>query len=360
MASHSIVSVLIPLYNQKRYFKACISSVCNQTYRDLEIIIVNDGSTDGSAEIAKEWAGKDNRILLMDKPNEGVTAARRDGLKRATGEYIAFVDSDDLLPSRAIEVLVGCMEGTEVDLAVGAVTKQLGFIKRHDVDRFHSFPYHQVIGQPELFDRYFVGFYRNSVFPVSMWGRLYRKSAIDKAMRETELFDKDVKHMGEDQFFNLKLFPYLRAMYRTDETVYIYRYGGGTTRFNPHFPQLFVSSDKRLALLDQYHYTPGYKPLYDEYVACLYFYASQLIYDKRGGKEDVIDYFKKELTGREVAGRMVEYYTQNNPGTKPVSLILDQDYEEMYQYASEQGNQLFGSVTFKMKTMMLRLIERLF
>ena len=357
MSTNPVVSVLIPLYNQKRYFKACISSVCNQTYRDLEIIIVNDGSTDGSAEIAKEWAGKDNRILLIDKPNEGVNAARLDGLKRATGEYIAFVDSDDLLP---IEVLVGRMEGTEVDLAVGAVTKQLGFIKRHDVDSFHSFPYHQVIRQPELFDRYFVGFYRNSVFPVSMWGRLYRKSAIDRAMKETELFDKDVKHMGEDQFFNLKLFPYLRAMYRTDEMVYIYRYGGGTTRFNPHFPQLFVSSDKRLALLDQYQYTPGYKPLFDEYVACLYFYASQLIYDKRGGKEDVIDYFKKELTGREVARRMIEYYKQNNPGTRPVSLILDQDYVGMYQYASEQGNQLFGSVAFKMKTMMLRLIERLF
>ena len=353
------VSILIPLYNQKRYFKACMRSVCNQTYNNLEIIIVNDGSTDESVSIAKKWAEKDHRIVLIDKSNEGVNKARRDGLLNATGKYVAFVDSDDLLPYRAIEILVHCMEDNDVDLAMGSMSRKLGIIRQNNRDKAMSFPCHQVISKPELFEKYYIGFFLNTVFPVSMWGRLYRKDTIDKAMQETELFDDNVDRMGEDQFFNLKLFPYLRAMYRTDEMVYIYRYGGGTTRFNTNYPQLFASSDKRLKLLDHFQYNPGYKPLFDEFIACLYFYASQLIFDKRADKDGIINFFKDEMNNREVAKRLMEYYSLNESGTKRHHLFLDHDYEGMYQYASDQGNQLFGSMSFKMKNLMLRLIERL-
>ena len=358
MAEIPRVSILIPLYNQKRYFDACIRSVCGQTYSNLEIIIINDGSTDESVSIAQKWSEKDHRILVIEKKNEGVNKARRDGLLRATGEYVAFVDSDDLLTERAVEILVHYAENNGVDLVMGSTAKKLGIIKQDHMDKAMSFPYHRVITQPELFDKYYLGFFLNTVFPVSMWGRLYRKETIDKAMRETELFDNDVNRMGEDQFFNLKLFSYLHSMYRTDETVYIYRYGGGTTRFNTNFPQLFASSDKRLKLLDHYQYDPGYKPLYDEYVACLYFYASQLIFDKRDDKDGVISLFKQETNRREVAKRLMEYYSLNKPESKHIQLFLDHDYEGMYQYAADQGNKLFGSMSFKTKTTLLRLIER--
>ena len=358
MTTDPKVSILVPLYNQQRYIKACLQSISRQTYNNLEIIIINDGSIDQSASIASQWAARDQRVVLIDKCNEGVNKARRDGLLKATGDYVAFVDSDDLLPERAIEILVCCMEQNGVDLVLGSMSKKLGFIKRDHTDKDMSFPCHQVIAQPELFDKYYIGFFLNSVFTVSMWGRLYRKEAIDKAMRETELFEQDVDKMGEDQFFNLKLFPYLRSMYRTDETVYIYRMGGGTSRFNPNFPQLFASSDKRLKLLDQHQYQSGYKPLFDEYVACLYFYASQLIYDKRADKAGVIDLFKREMSEREVARRMMEYFTQNPTVRVSQQLMLKHDYEGMYQYAAEQGNRLFGSWTAKTKSLLLRLIER--
>ena len=92
-----MVSVLIPLYNQERYFKACMRSVEAQTYKNLEIIIVNDGSTDRSPQMAKDWATRDSRVLVLDKQNEGLSFARRDGYKIASGEYVVFVDSDDKL-----------------------------------------------------------------------------------------------------------------------------------------------------------------------------------------------------------------------------------------------------------------------
>ena len=353
----SKVSIIVPLYNQERYIEPCLHSICNQSHQNLEVIVVNDGSTDHSLSVAESWGHKDHRIRLLNKSNEGVTMARRDGLLQATGEYVAFVDSDDLLPPHSVEILVKYMAEFDVDLVICAVVKKLGFIKRRHVDDIYAFPVHQKISEPELFDKYFVGFYQNDVFPVTMWGRLYRKTAIDKAIRETELFDKDVDRMGEDQFFNLKLFPYLRSMYRTDETVYEYRFGGGTTRFNPYFPQLFVSSDKRLELLDRFHYTQGYQPLYEEYIACIYFYASQLIFDNRADKEGVVEFFKKEMEHRDVAQRLMSFYDKHDSVSKPLRLFLERDYGGMYQYASNEGNKMFGSIKFKTKKMLLQLIE---
>jgi len=110
------VSILVPLYNQERYIDACLSSIYNQTYKNLEIVIVNDGSTDRSPLMAKEWASRDSRIKVVDKQNEGLTYARRDGYREATGDYIAFVDSDDMLTTRAIEILVHHMLDKNVDL----------------------------------------------------------------------------------------------------------------------------------------------------------------------------------------------------------------------------------------------------
>ena len=214
--SEYAVSIVIPLYNQRRYLEACLQSVCDQTYRNLEVIVVNDGSTDDSPDIARQWAQKDDRVKVVDKPNEGAIMARRDGYRQATGEYIAFVDSDDLLPRNAIAALADIMTEKDVDLVIGSMSKKLGFIRKSQIDKPFKFPYHKVIQQPELFDKYYLGFFLNDIFPISMCGRMYRKAAMDKAWDETTLFDEEVAKMGEDQFFNLMLFPYLRSMYRTD------------------------------------------------------------------------------------------------------------------------------------------------
>lgn len=347
MTTQPLVSVLIPLYNQERYFKACMRSVEAQKYKNLEIIIVNDGSTDRSPQMARDWAARDNRVRLIDKKNEGPAFARRDGCLAATGEYVTFLDSDDMLAPDAIETMLSTSLEKDVDLVLGLYDKQVGFIRKRKNDRGSLFPFDQIVRQPELFDKYYVGFYRNDIFPISACAKLYRKSVIDRAYQETELYSPDIQFMGEDQFFNLKLFPYLNSMYRIDKTVYIYRYGGGTFGFNRHFPEIFSSSDKRLKLLDQFNYSKGYEPLFAEYVACFYHHAAQMINFKKASKATVVDYFMQEISQRELMPRLMEFYRQRESNSRAVQLLLDQNCEGMFQYACEEANKLYGSIKYK-------------
>ena len=100
-----LISVIIPIYNVANYLSASLESVVNQTYTNIEIILVNDGSTDNSVDIIKEFAAKDLRIVVVDKKNEGVVIARKAGLSIAIGEYIHYLDGDDYLDVDAYEIL---------------------------------------------------------------------------------------------------------------------------------------------------------------------------------------------------------------------------------------------------------------
>ena len=119
------VSIIVPIYNAEECLERCIESVINQTYRDLEIILVNDGSTDNSIYICKSYASLDNRIVVLDKKNTGVSSARNTGLSAAKGEYIQFVDSDDFIDLNMVEVLVENMKMSNSDIVFCGLKKKL-------------------------------------------------------------------------------------------------------------------------------------------------------------------------------------------------------------------------------------------
>ena len=110
------LSIIIPVYNTAPFLRRCLDSVVNQTYSALEIIVVNDGSTDESLSIIKEYAAHDNRIVCIDKPNGGLPLARKSGVEKATGKYIQHLDSDDELVTTAIRTLVDRAEETAADI----------------------------------------------------------------------------------------------------------------------------------------------------------------------------------------------------------------------------------------------------
>lgn len=114
----TLISVIIPVYNVEKYLPACVESVLAQTYRNLQIILVNDGSTDSSGEILEEYARKDERITVIHQENGGLSAARNTGLRAASGAYVTFLDSDDYVTSRMVEKLVRAVQTCGADIGI--------------------------------------------------------------------------------------------------------------------------------------------------------------------------------------------------------------------------------------------------
>ena len=113
------VSVIVPVYNTEQYLNRCLDSLINQTLKDIEIICINDGSTDNSLNILKEYANKDNRIVIIDNKHSGVGATRNLGLKKATGTYIGFCDSDDYVDTTFYENLYNFSKQIPYDIIRG-------------------------------------------------------------------------------------------------------------------------------------------------------------------------------------------------------------------------------------------------
>ena len=111
-----MISVIVPVYNEEKYLKQCVDSLLAQSYRDLEIIIIDDGSTDGSSEICDEYEKRDSRVRVFHKENQGLAAAVKDGVKAARGKYIGFVDSDDWVEHDMYEVLYSTAEAHQADI----------------------------------------------------------------------------------------------------------------------------------------------------------------------------------------------------------------------------------------------------
>lgn len=166
------ISIIVPIYKVEKYLDRCIESIVNQTYKNIEIILVDDGSPDNCPQMCDEWAKKDERIKVVHKQNGGVSTARNAGLDIATGEYIQFVDSDDFLELNACEILISNMKNTNADLVVAnfkniggeARIKQINdFVTRDQSDAMvkliscGSFGYlHAKLFRKELIKSYFI------------------------------------------------------------------------------------------------------------------------------------------------------------------------------------------------------------
>ena len=194
MNEQPLVSVIIPVYNVERYLAQCLDSVINQTYPNLEIICVNDGSGDGSPDILRRYADEDARIQVIDKANGGVSRARNDALDCARGEYIMFVDSDDWVEPDACENAVNAMREYDADIVMWSYVSET----ENRSSRKVIFPETTVFEKEEVrakLHRRFVGAMGeelshpelvDSLCPV--WGKLYRRSLIQKRKLRGRLF----------------------------------------------------------------------------------------------------------------------------------------------------------------------------
>lgn len=199
-----MISIIIPVYNTERYLAQCIRSCLNQSFKDFELILVNDASTDSSLDVCKTYASLDHRVGIINKPmNEGVDKARFSGLERAKGEYVTFIDSDDWLNGcDVLRVMYEKAEETGADYVETGMQRVMDRYKL--IKKIGISPVTGWIKQPDLFEKYYLSFFGVNILSVNMCSKLYRKKVLDKAGLEPSGLT-----MGEDLAFNMKLFPYL-------------------------------------------------------------------------------------------------------------------------------------------------------
>lgn len=206
-----LVSIIIPVYNVARYLADCLESVLKQTYANLEIIVVDDGSTDKSLEICNSFAVKDKRLKVIHQENAGVSAARNAGLSIMTGKYVLFIDSDDRIEQSMVEILVKEMENNAKNDAVfcgyrefedetNRIIKEVAPSKSKRVDRDD--------GVAEIFGEY----------STMLWNKMFRCSIIDKA----DLFDVTLK-IGEDELWMIDVLKKANNIMLIGTPLYYYR-----------------------------------------------------------------------------------------------------------------------------------------
>lgn len=200
-----LISIIVPIYNTEAYLKDCLSSIESQTYSNIEVILVNDGSTDNSYNIARLFCENDARFQLVSQNNSGVAAAREKGLRLAQGEYIIHADSDDLMTERAIEYLYRSIVENGSNIAVGAYIKQ-NKVGEETVKHFAA--------EKDSFTmKVLSGEYR-----AILWNKL-----IKRELCKDISFNKDIDYM-EDTLFLLKVLSKDNVKISlVNEIIYFYR-----------------------------------------------------------------------------------------------------------------------------------------
>ena len=172
------VSVIIPVYNVEKYLHQCLDSIVNQTLKDIEIICVNDSSTDGSLDILNEYAGKDSRIQVITQKNAGAGSARNRGMEHATGTYLSFLDSDDFFEPDMLEKQYHMAEEMQADFVVCKSdqyhTDKKEYVQTSWVVREKELPPYQPFSYRQMTDNVF------KVFVGWAWDKLYRRSFTEK------------------------------------------------------------------------------------------------------------------------------------------------------------------------------------
>lgn len=219
-----LVSIIVPAYNVEKYIACCLDSILQQTYNNIEIIIVNDGSTDHTLEVAQQYQNNDTRITLIDQQNCGVSESRNTALKCAKGDYILFVDADDWIDINTIQICIEQAEAEHADVCFFAYQSE--FPNRSDIRTLYSEnrifigkecrglqrriigPINEELCMPQRLDSY-----------GTIWAKLYRKELLK------DLFFEDLNKVGsaEDTLFNSFVFLRVKRAIYINQPFYHYR-----------------------------------------------------------------------------------------------------------------------------------------
>ena len=210
------ITVIVPVYNVENYLNKCLDSIITQTYKNIEIIVVNDGSTDASGEICKEFAEIDHRIIYIEQENAGLSAVRNTGLEIMSGDYVTFVDSDDWIEQDYLETLYKKIVEYQADIAVG---NYYSFNESEGMFYFHILGdsyYEKVYDNVSIFENLYDSQEMKSFALISAWGKLY-KAGLFEQLRF------DIGKLGEDGYLNQKIYLLAEKIVYIHKGIYSYR-----------------------------------------------------------------------------------------------------------------------------------------
>lgn len=231
------ISIIVPIYNVEKYLKECLDSLINQTYSNLEIILVDDGSTDNCPTICNEYAKMDTRIKVIHKKNAGLSEARNSGMEISTGEYIAFVDSDDYVRKDMYEKMMISINEKKADIVMSGFSRIddnkniIDFLLPLDKNFYSDKEILEGILLP------MIGSLPKDTLDVkiemSVWKCLYSNEIIKKHQLR---FISERKYISEDIIFHLEYFKYVNRLAIVNEALYVYRLNNTslTKKYNPN------------------------------------------------------------------------------------------------------------------------------
>ena len=235
------ISIIVPAYNAEKSLQRCLDSIAGQSFRDFEVIIIDDGSGDFTGQIADEYAGRDERFVVLHKQNGGVAAARQDGIEHARGEFTLFVDADDYITPDALQELIQSARENDADLVIC----DFNLIRSKERTEY----WHQ---QPASMDR--DSLMGAMFYFCPLWNKLIRTSCY----REHNIRFADGINAGEDQLFLLRLLAANSALKAAYVGKALYQYD--LTQNSDSISNLGVSATKRLLPLsifrNEYDITP--------------------------------------------------------------------------------------------------------
>lgn len=239
--NNDIISIVVPIYNVEQYIHKCIESIINQTYKNIEVILVDDGSPDKCGEICNEYAKKDKRIKVIHKKNGGLSDARNFGLEEAKGKYITFIDSDDYIESTYVEKLYNAIIINDVKMA------QCGIItvnnEKQEITKNGYIENQNKRGKDLLYDLYKGHMLENTV----VWNKLYEKTLF------TDL-RYPVGKIHEDEFTTYKILYNLEKVSIINDYLYYYRQSNDSIirrKFNLNRLDVIEAFEERVEFFDK-------------------------------------------------------------------------------------------------------------
>lgn len=207
------ISIIVPIYNVEEYLERCIDSILNQTFKDFEVILINDGSTDNSAIICDTYAKKDNRVKVIHKKNEGAAIARNVGLDACKGQYIGFVDSDDYISPIMYETLLNRIIKENAEIAI---CRYENFKSYDDIKFRNSKNFFKSFNNIEALENYFLDYgHKDRIMHTLIWDKLYKRELFDEIRFPNVSF-------AEDGYVVYKLLYKSKKTIFVNDTLYYY------------------------------------------------------------------------------------------------------------------------------------------